>query len=86
MINAVAYYRQKGRTPCSITIQQVMVIDCPNPPANPTYSTNTIIRTIGPLLLTVTRGNNPSVSEVFGSPAPALTLPAILLNVLFPPH
>jgi hypothetical protein len=83
--NAVAYYRNKGRTPCSLTTQQVMVIDCPNPPANPTYATNTQIDTIGPRLLTVSRGNNPPVSEVFGAPAPALTLPAWILNLVFPP-
>ena len=82
---AVDYYRQQGRTPCSLTTQQVLVIDCPNPPGNLTYSTNTQIDTIGPILLTITRGNNPSISEVFGAPAPALTLPAILLNLLFPP-
>jgi hypothetical protein len=28
VINAVQYYRQHGRTPCSLTTQQVMVIDC----------------------------------------------------------
>jgi hypothetical protein len=85
-IDAVAYYRQKGRTPCSITVQQVLVIDCPNPPANPTYFTNNLIDAIGPVLLTITRGNNPPVAEAFGTPAPALTLPAILFNLLFPPH
>jgi hypothetical protein len=84
--DAVQYYREKGRTPCTITTQQVLVIDCPNPPANPTYFTVTQIDAIGPRLLTVTRGNNPPVSEVFGPPAPALTLPAILFNLLFRPH
>jgi hypothetical protein len=84
-VNDLTYYRQKGRTPCSITTQQVMTVDCPNP-ANQTYSTNTQIDTLGPLLLTVIRGNNPPVSEVFGAPAPALTLHAILFNILFPPH
>ena len=81
---AVEYYREQGRTPCSFTYQQVMVIDCPNPPANPTYAVVTQTVVIDPLLLTITRGNNPSVSEAFGAPAPALTLPAILFNLLFP--
>jgi len=85
-IDAVTYYRQHGRAPCSITIQQVLVIDCPNPPANPTYFTNNLTDAIGPVLLAITRGNEPSVTEAFGAPAPALTLPAILLNLLFPPH
>jgi hypothetical protein len=84
--DAVQYYREKGRTPCTITTQQVLVIDCPNPPENPTYFTVTQIDAIGPRLLTVTRGNNPSVSEAFGAPAPALTLPAWLFNLLFPPQ
>jgi hypothetical protein len=86
VVNAVQYYRQHARTPCSETTQQVMVIDCPNLPANPTYFTNTQIDTIGPRLLTVSRGNYPPVSEAFGAPAPALTLPAWLFNLLFPPH
>jgi hypothetical protein len=84
-VNDLTYYRQKGRTPCSITTQQVMTVDCPNP-AQQSYSTNTQIDALGPRLLTVTRGNNPPVSEVFRPPAPALTLPAILLNLLFKPH
>lgn len=83
---ALQYYRQKSRTPCSYTQSQVMVIDCPNPPANPTYTTITQIIEMGPLQLTVTRGNYPAVSEIVGAPAPALTLPAILFNLLFPPH
>lgn len=86
-ISAVTYYRQHGRTPCTITTVQVMVIDCPNPPANPTYATITQVDSIGSLQLEVTRGNYPPVPALtFGSPAPALTLTAWLFNLLFPPH
>ena len=56
------------------------------PARHPSYLTNNIVDAIGPLLLTITRGNNPPVSEAFGTLAPALTLPAFLFNLLFPPH
>lgn len=53
--DAVNYYRQQGRAPCTASFQQVMSIDCPAGGLSP-YATNTIEAGIGVLIVTSRRG------------------------------
>jgi hypothetical protein len=77
-----SYYRQHGRAPCGTTLYQTMVMDCPNPPGNQSFATGTLFLGVGQTTVTDIRNNVPA-TEVWGTPAPALTMIDIIFNLLF---
>jgi len=76
----VKYYRNVGRTPCSFTDKQVMVIDCPT--SNDPYATNTLVTKLDDLTVTDSRAGVTSPSLKFGPAPPKYTI-ITWLNILF---
>jgi hypothetical protein len=84
----VTYYRATSRTPCNVTLNQVMVIDCPD--GTKPYQPNKLIAFTGDTTVTDLRGPaaspTPSPTLTWGPPPPKDYMTIIINRLFLRPH
>jgi hypothetical protein len=78
-VGAIVYYRDKGRSPCSWTFHQVMVMACPT--KNVSYATNTQIIGDGDLIFSLQKNSLLEIRN-WGSPAPKDLIPEVVITTI----